>query len=140
MKLIPMTDFVLEQHVESSNQNEFEDNCYKYANFLKQPLKLEMFIPCDEDGNVLKKTVCINQCESCDCMYEFDLFEQSKEKVLFEGFSLRLDEDLKVLLLDETYCFRTFFNFNDAFRNKNIEDLVNRNLTLTPNAIKHIFS
>ena len=26
-----------------------------YAKFQKQPLKLEMFVPCDEDGNVISK-------------------------------------------------------------------------------------
>ena len=26
---------------------------FSYAEFLKQPLKLEMFVPCDEDENVL---------------------------------------------------------------------------------------
>ena len=51
MKLISMTDFVLEQskkimnceltHLESHHQ------IVDYANFLKQPLKLEMFVPCD---------------------------------------------------------------------------------------------
>ncbi|MCP4053731.1 MAG: hypothetical protein GY739_11830, partial [Mesoflavibacter sp.] len=30
-------------------------NIINYANFLKQPLKLGMFIPCDEDGNVLER-------------------------------------------------------------------------------------
>ena len=67
MKLISMTDYVLLQHAESSNQNEFEDKCFKYATFLKQPLKLEMFVPCDEDGNVLEKPKsCQRPCSPSD--------------------------------------------------------------------------
>jgi hypothetical protein len=55
-----MTDFVLKQseriinceltHLESHHQ------IVDYAKFLKQPLKLEMFVPCDEDGNVFRRT------------------------------------------------------------------------------------
>ena len=53
MKLIPMTDFVLEK-------NEFDlfkknaQQIRKYAKFLKQPLKLGMFIPCDINGYILE--------------------------------------------------------------------------------------
>ena len=52
MKLISMTDFVLQQDITDIKQR---DSIVKYANFLKQPLKLEMFVPCDEDGNVISK-------------------------------------------------------------------------------------
>ena len=49
--LISMVDFILEQHeqcISSTNAT------YKYANFLKQPLELWMFVPCDENGDVGK--------------------------------------------------------------------------------------
>lgn len=42
MKLMKMTDFVLE-HKEWRG-NILSDACIKYANFLKQPLALDMFI------------------------------------------------------------------------------------------------
>jgi len=46
--LISMTDFVLsKKYTATGHEN--------YANFLKQPLELWMFIPCDEDGNVLEE-------------------------------------------------------------------------------------
>ena len=61
--LIPITDFVLEQseigfEVQSlSHQNKNRADRFskliKYAKFLKQPLKLEMFVPCDEDGHFI---------------------------------------------------------------------------------------
>ena len=66
-------------------------------------------------------------------------FEKSKEEVLFNGFSIRIDADLKVLLHEETKCVRTFFNFNDAFKGMKVEDMVHKNFELTPNAIKRIF-
>ena len=62
-----MTDFVLEQSEEAPKDKnlhktnwslEFEKYSkliIRYAEFLKQPLKLEMFIPCDENGNVLEE-------------------------------------------------------------------------------------
>ena len=57
--LIPMTDFVLEQLNEQNSRTkpmrEVFNSLEKYAKFLKQPLKLEMFVPCDEEGNVLEE-------------------------------------------------------------------------------------
>lgn len=55
-KLIEMTDYVLEQW----NRAGIEElqkyyNIAKYAYFLKQPLTLGDFIPCDENGNVLEE-------------------------------------------------------------------------------------
>ena len=72
-KLIGMTDFVCE-------------NTYKwelilnYANFLKQPQEKWMFVPCDEDGNLLKEIKPYQ-----DNYYKY---QQAKERVLFEGLDL----------------------------------------------------
>lgn len=59
-----MVDFVLEESDKIYNKedaNIFASKVNTYASFLKQPLKLGMFVPCDEDGNVLeepkKKTI-----------------------------------------------------------------------------------
>lgn len=50
MKLISMTDFVLEQtkSLYEENPSKLIHNLYNYAEFLKQPLKLEMFVSDDE--------------------------------------------------------------------------------------------
>ena len=72
-KLISMTDFILEQRMTSeevnassfqqiqNHINTYYDKVYAYANFLKQPLKLEMFVPCVEGEPIeyveLKKQV-----------------------------------------------------------------------------------
>ena len=43
MKLISMTDFVLEQINKAHDYKSFTERVENYAKFLKQPLKLEMF-------------------------------------------------------------------------------------------------
>lgn len=93
MKLISMTKFVFEQEhnvikFDYNELHEFKTRISRYADFLKQPLTLGMFVPCDADGNVLEEVKCNKECESCDCMYEHDLYQEAKDKVLFEGFEL----------------------------------------------------
>jgi hypothetical protein len=95
-KLISMTDFVLEQNKKLKNAPDAYDQYCKivnYANFLKQPLKLEMFVPCDEDGNFLEEPI--------DSIGGVELYtkkyQQAKDEVLFEyyeGFLLFSKEDL----------------------------------------------
>ena len=61
--LISMTDFIINinEICPKENMEVIEwwgkklDVIENYAKFLKQPLKLEMFVPCDEDGNVISK-------------------------------------------------------------------------------------
>lgn len=50
MKLISMTDFVLEQTelLYEKNQSKLIHNIVNYAQFLKQPLNLEMFVSEDK--------------------------------------------------------------------------------------------
>lgn len=127
MKLISITDFVLEQskrimnveitHLESHNQ------IVNYANFLKQPLKLEMFVPCDEDGNVFDKKSIYADKDKYH-MFEsekFDAYQKAKEKVLFEGIDL------------DTAKFHC--NRND----RTIEYFTSFDVKLTPNAVERIF-
>ena len=147
MKLISMTDFVLNinelapkesDQFFQSWQNKKLMIIENYANFLKEPLKLEMFIHIDDNGKIAVRP----QYETArrkEYLEEEKIYFKAKEKVFFEGFSLRIDTDLKVLLHDETFCVRTFFNFNDAFKDMKIEDMVHKNYQLTPNAIKRIF-
>lgn len=55
-----MTDFVLEQKLMLNIQGyekKFISNVSNYANFLKQPLELEMFVPVDEEGNVFEEPI-----------------------------------------------------------------------------------
>jgi len=114
MKLISMTDFVLEQEINTPKAVNFAsfttiadynklayDRIISYANFLKQPLELWMFVPCDEDGNVLEEPKPENYFpidkagdkfteedkKGLDAYYSPMMeFEQAKERCLFEGF------------------------------------------------------
>lgn len=94
MKLINMTVYVLEQskryfdgHIVLS---QYEELTRSYANFLKQPLALWMFVPCDHEGHVLTdpcthNSNCIDFCQG-SCSQEY---YEAQEKCLFEGWKLK---------------------------------------------------
>lgn len=82
-KLISMTDFVLLDKYAGSpiNMNK------QYAQFLKQPLELWMFVPCDEDGNVLEEPKAEDYLHGQDSFIFHRLqrdFIKAKEVCLFE--------------------------------------------------------
>lgn len=94
MKLIPMSDFVLEQ----AKQFDFDGHpqriktLEKYAKFLKQPLTLPMFVPCDENDNVIEPPSTIeflSPATEKEAVAKGKLFAIGKEKVLFKGFSIQ---------------------------------------------------
>ena len=80
-----MTDFVLQQDITDIKQR---DSIVNYANFLKQPLNLRMFVPCDEDGEILDEPRDYEQ-RLPNMMTEYNdeiyRYKQAKEKVLFEN-------------------------------------------------------
>lgn len=95
MKLISMVEFVLQQNFRLANKEITYNECglmiLKYANFLKQSLKLEMFVPCDEEGDILEEPTNYEQ-RLPNMMTEYNdeiyRYKQAKEKVLFEGFHI----------------------------------------------------
>lgn len=130
MKLISMTDFVIQKRSELMFK-ELGKACCKYAQFLKQPLKLEMFVPCDEDGNVLEEYK-ISPSEREADLYNYPRpvsieefnWNKAKEKVLFE---------LNFPAAVET------MNYHIS-RNRNIEYLANfGSIKLTQNSLNAIF-
>ncbi|EKT3963865.1 hypothetical protein NTJ20_001359 [Flavobacterium psychrophilum] len=88
MKLISMTDFVLDQYEKLKSPTLFEETVFNYAIFLKQPLKLEMFIPCDEKGNILKGKPLSPNTDAEWIRWEKEEFEfyKARDKVLFNNF------------------------------------------------------
>jgi hypothetical protein len=137
-----MTDYVLEccqnAKLEEYNQvNEtFVNKVIDYANFLKQPLKLEMYVPCDEDGNVLNYKE-IKQ-SVIDGTENWNIWENAKEKVIFDGFEWKSadfgDEPMLELTNKGVYFLydvedKNFQNDVDEFV-ETIEDLVRYNLDL----------
>ena len=132
MKLISMTDFVLEQNKPGIPYLTAIDKCINYAKFLKQPLKLEMFIPCDDKGNVLKFDYPQNNAFDEIAQLNFEKqYQREKEKVLFEGFSPA----------DNSFDFKTNHRLFRVKDYKTIEDFIKENrveLILTESAIKNL--
>ena len=101
-RLIPMTDFVIEYY---SHEGYADLQTLKlmnnYANFLKKPLTLGMFVPVDQKGNILKepknyifwKSLEHNrkkseQPASSLPFDEYKLYQKAEQKCLFEGFRI----------------------------------------------------
>ena len=102
MKLIPMTDFCLQEQKGGQQVNSITSQLHhelrsikKYANFLKQPLKKGMFVPCDEFDNILEEplqehyTDCTEEQNAKDWLYNLEKYNEAKERVLFKGFKVR---------------------------------------------------
>ena len=126
--LIPMTDFVLRINEIEKEIDQFFDSwrmkqlriIENYAKFLKQPLKLEMFVPC-VNGEPIEfhegKVLSIAKVGS-------ELLKEAKEKVLFE--------------LNSPVAVETM-NYHIS-RNRNIEYLANfGSIKLTQNSLSAIF-
>jgi len=146
MKLISMTDFVLELE---TNEHWAQDytKCVKYANFLKQPLTLGMFVPCDEDGNFLEEPKEKNYSKENN-LFAYDLFEyqQAKERVLFEGFEVKTKTAFNNgynFICDNIEIFYPFW-YNPVTKwelskgLKTVKDLIIFQPKLTETAIKQI--
>lgn len=161
--LIPMTSFVLEQ---DKKEMEVQSLSYQtairvrkfysiinYAKFLKRPLELGMFIPVDEDGEVLYpeyvggKEVIYDSSVQDDMMDKVLEYNKAKEKVLFGGFKsigrFKISsgfEEISILKFSNGNTQAVVTDFTqEKTKTKvcyTIEDLIEFNLTLTDNAIK----
>lgn len=127
MNLISMTEFVInEWSIDLTTES--RKRIYNYAKFLKQPLTLGMFVPCDEKGNVMN-TNSIYDPRSKTGKYYPEEIEEAENKVLFEGFAL-IGNTLDNI---NGNCF-----FKNYLKGRTVEDLLRMNLTLTKSAIKLI--
>lgn len=155
MKLQSMTDFVLgawrsTSEIQSSAEHNTEQlrHIINYAKLLRTPLTLGMFVPCDEEGNVLEEpkfpTGERRAYDGLAELYDFQLrdYNEAKERILFEGFTIEesMYEGIYTLFLNDTY-FDTWDLIQNMFvkrRDYTVEDLVCSNLTLTKSAIKKL--
>ena len=150
MKLISMTDFVLEKQMSDKTIMNRFTQISNYANFLKQPLELWMFLPCDEEGNVLEEplqehyTDCNDEQNAKDWLYNLEKYQQAKKICLFEGFEY-VNEDFihkTIHYFIKKENSKIMFNFNNEWRFypefKTIEDLLKHSPILTPTAIKQL--
>ena len=136
----------------------YEKTRNNFDNFLEQPLKLEMFVPCDNDEEILKpqyiagKEVIYNELVEEFIMDKVKEYNDAKEKVLFEGFNLNQKDFSKLesifcltkecfqitFFTKEKGCFMDNLKTNKTYEIKTIEDLIQYNLQLTENAVKQI--
>jgi hypothetical protein len=155
MKLIPMTDFVLEQWDGVFEIYPFKEmcvKCYDYANFLKQTLELWMFIPCDEEGNVLEEPKFHYTEQALRQLRGYDLeialtvnkkvseYQQAKERCLFDGFTFHKTDRNNPDFWLVRNSFLKIHDYELELQSRTIEILANRiNLIeLTPTAIKQL--
>lgn len=121
--------------------------------FLDQSLHLGMFIPTDEDGNVLKEPENYHLWAKYGDFTQYGKsltsvckpYKQAKERVLFEGFKIKVSNITNnlqndFLIISETNEIIGHENKDQWFFNpyKKVEDLINYDLTLTETAIKQI--
>mgnify|MGYP003589776740 CR=1 FL=1 len=151
-----MTDFVIRKYKDElvhsgENWRDFLEKYARitksYADFLIQPLKLGFFVPCDENGNVLKEPKRWNDYlqfpDSFDGNKEWGElynYELAKERVLFKGFEyVKFINDGELLPYHRLIKNDEYFNVR--FLDRNIEDLLTEfeyGIELTPTAIKQI--
>lgn len=137
IKLISMTDFVIQnENMVKTTEIEMSKDLYnlaQYAHFLKQPLKLGMFVPCDEDDNVLEEPVYSeptseNEIGNLDeLIYQFNL---AKDRVLFDGFTV---ENGIIFLSNKQILIQ-----KSLLEKMKIEDIISANLILTQSSIKQL--
>ena len=121
----------------------YEKTRNNFDEFLEQPLKLEMFVPCDENGNVLEEPQMRperNSFDEEDMDYDAqELYDyiKAKEKVLFENLSYKFGF---VGLTDSKGNFSSLVDL-DFKPNGIIEDLLKEKykFSFTAFALERIF-
>lgn len=155
MKLISMTDFVIQQSKIKQSSSEFIECVKNYADFLKQPLELWMFVPCDENNNVM---LIPGSAPIYTHPKEYILeYQQAKERCLFDNeiiINKKPYKSTQRILIDikgpthaniRLYNELTYHNgevekrfLPHFYKIPNIEYLVDYQLTLTQTAIKQL--
>jgi len=113
-----------------------------YANFNSLKPELWMFVPCDEEGNVLKapKDLCVFDKVKCKnvigicaipCKDHLKVWKQAQSKVLFKGWKQDIINEEQVL------CYNDGLYFNLSLYDT-IDELIQYDLELTETALKQI--
>ena len=110
MKLISMTDFNLEKfdklYDSKISQNELCHSIITYTKFLKQPLMLGMFVPCDDNGNVLSETYSEKENTKNKTFSQLsNEYQIAKSKVLFKNFIVKDTTKDNYLISNENVTF-----------------------------------
>lgn len=120
-----------------------------YDSFLKQPLQLGMFVPCDLDGNVLEEPEYYEKWMSGKAIAFpigandiVESYNEAKERVLFNGFVISENNGNIILTNGRNSILFSIRNWvkhiESNERITSIEDLSKLGLTLTPTALKQI--
>lgn len=115
----------------------------KYVNFLKQPLTLGMFVPCDLDGNVLKEPILTYPFSTPRPIDERNFerrekeYQQAQERVLFKGLSCRYIDK------GNGWHLVKYENGSNIWASYDVHETIDtllrfECLELTPNAIKQL--
>ena len=138
-KLIGMVEFINHittkplggQQVASVRHVELEKYrmIFKHSQFLQQTPTIGMFVPCDEDGNVLEKPT--TEGVDLNDMYDWNLYnedlqqyQQAEQRVIFEGCTAEKIKDYYIIKFNDNIIL---VSWNES---KTIEDLVPYNLIL----------
>ena len=149
-----MTDFVLKYYSdETMDELQILDSINNYANFLKQPLKLEMFVPLDDKGRICHEVIFDDEDymenERFRKYYETENkeFENACLKMLFEpNFKVKYSDGDTLIWLDTTLVIGQLQEKQDKFilsrfiNGETIEDLIGFvKLKLSQTALDSIF-
>lgn len=113
-------------------QNHINDIGYyeikaRYEAFLNRDIKIGMFVPVDEKGNVLERP------KTRKSYYEFN---KAKELVLFEGWTYDFEEEYLVFKIGET---AELFLYFDELKGFKLIDIVDEHFPLSRTALKQIY-
>lgn len=141
MKLLSMLNFVLKQNeilktYKNHDKTPLFERCVFYAKFLKQPLTLGMFVPCDLDGNVLEEPLHIELYEGDNYDSDCKKYQQAKERIIFKGFKFDFEITEIIGVVNDSYRMWFYKDGNININSKKakiIEDLIPYNLTLIKN-------
>lgn len=167
MKLIDMTNFVLrvnqnkhyvnekgekpffktaiEHWGSQSNSEHFRFIC-RYASFLKNNLRLWMFVPCNKEGKYITKP-CPSDFDSFDLIENgnivnhetyneaLDEYNEALEHIYFKGFSYRENEGD---VIDNLIFPNGTAKDVDNMESRTIEDLVNLDIELSDNIVEEL--
>jgi len=140
-KLINMVDYILKFNKDFLESDEFEETyvgVYDYAVFLNQPLKLEMFVPCDNKGNVLKEPIedeyNLGDIHAGYFRQECEQYQQALKKVIFSEFEDLANDGISMSLCNDKavelyYSFKNGFRLNGS-KIETIQDIIHLKIEL----------
>lgn len=125
-KLIPMTTFVIEYYSHEGYADLQTLKLMKnYANFLKKPLHLGMFVPVDQNGNVLKEPRNYTSWKALEhnskgetndntAFEEYRIYLAAEQRCLFKDFKVDYNGYSRVrIIADYNHSIELSFNKND---------------------------